>query len=143
MTWSGAIYCAVVFFTAAYIVNLNVTPRIIGRKELEARFRPRDQVQFDQGGWMNSQFGDATRYGMANFLVAHRTLEGMSREDVISLLGKPDWKEPGSLTYRLAPQRRFPASSWMFPRTFWNWENWILVIDFDGDRVTSSEVTFS
>jgi hypothetical protein len=55
--------------------------------------------RFDEGAWASTN--PENRYFMARYLVDHGTLNGLSREEVIGKLGKPDSDRAFDLQYKI------------------------------------------
>lgn len=119
---------------AVFVVNYVVSLLVIGIPTLEVAMRPGVSVRFDSESWKSAAYDSGCRYPMAQELVASNRLLGKTTERVLVELGPPDrrWKQEASdiLIYALAPQQKYPASSWLYPRMFPNigsWELWIEV----------------
>lgn len=74
--------------------------------------------EFDRRVWDEDlKATQGARQKMADRLIARRVLQGMTRAEVVELLGEPDWPgyflpESGwSLAYRLGPDRGFLSFS--------------------------------
>ena len=79
--------------------------------------------EFDPAVWRDGDPADEyARHRMADRLVAHRTLVGRTRAEVVAMLGEPlpprAWDDPGDLTYHLGRERDFLSidSEWMTVR---------------------------
>lgn len=65
-------------------------------------------MRFDKIKWQQKDDqGYIYRYQMINDLIKNQTLEGLKKEDAISLLGNPDKIDQNVLTYELLEQKAY------------------------------------
>jgi hypothetical protein len=79
-------------------------------------FRP--GRHFDPSLWSNSRTPESVRLGMADDLIRTRMLLGLTRHEVVALLGEPpktEYFEEFDLIYYLGPERGFMGidSEWL------------------------------
>ena len=61
---------------------------------------------FDRDLWLDtSRLADGVRADMADRLLARGTLDEMTRDEVIDLLGPPTWQAADRMGYELGPSR--------------------------------------
>lgn len=79
-------------------------------------------VPFDKAAWRDTaDLSQGPRAGMADRLVARRTLLGMTRTEVVDMLGQPPESYvggPSDLVYKLGAERSFISldSEWLVVR---------------------------
>jgi outer membrane protein assembly factor BamE (lipoprotein component of BamABCDE complex) len=95
---------------------------------------------FDRAAWLDdAQIQQGVRLKMADRLVARRTLEGMSRSQVVALLGSPPRQEyfpEYELVYWLGRERK-PLFSFMFISID---SEWLAVKFGDNQRVSKAKI---
>jgi len=82
------------------------------------RFVLRPGRRFDQSVWSNSATPGSVRLRMADDLVDHRKLIGLTRQQVVARLGEPpktEYFKEFDLVYYLGPERSFISidSEWL------------------------------
>ena len=101
-------------------------------------------MSFDPVKWKDLEFGNPTRYEMANDLIRNRSLIGRSRAEILTMLGKPTSNlsvESQFLCYGLVHQHDFPTKSIFLPGPhFFNLEDWVLEVEFEFERVKSAQI---
>jgi hypothetical protein len=132
-----------------YLVNLFVTPELVGPNRLEILCRPRGSMEFDASLWNTSPavWGESKRYEMVDNLLAKGRLIGLSEPDLKKLLGDANSvgnvSDDEALYYNLARQKDYPARSIWFPGAFPNHEIWILEVVLRQGKVHSARVLFN
>lgn len=86
------------------------------------RYREAQSRIFDATTWRQTRSSDYVRGRMVPDLLAHHRLEGMTRAQVVALLGEPTQLRDGAFVYDLG----YPDDD-LFPI-----DPYLLVIDFDG-----------
>lgn len=140
---------------AAYALNWIFTPMIVGDR-LELYFRPKFQTPFQSELWLTSRSTTVNRQGIGKFgkcyemvdeLIASNKLIGKSELEINRLLGTPDTAENKEsfrrLLYILADQSQYPSRSVLFPRVFWNTDQWVLQIVIERGRVSRAFIFFT
>ena len=132
--------------TLLYLINLIVTPRIVGIHTLEGIFRPRYRMVFNSSLWKTSLPKDGTRLHMVDSLLSSELIHGLHEVRLIELLGQPTITQAMSAStnyyYTLAYQETHPARSWLFPGMFWNFDNWSLKVVLTNQIVKECDIVF-
>ena len=128
-----------------FLANYVLSPLIIGIPRLESVCRPRFKSGFNVDKWKSASYDSGVRYIMANGLLANDKLVGLSKEQVIELLGNPTRRSTNNvdeelLHYELASQQQYPASFWLYPRLFPNVESWVLIVKVNRGSVVSGSI---
>jgi len=129
-----AIFIIGVFYLINYCIGIFNIPK------LEFDCRPKEKTAFDSVVWSKATYDSGIRYSMANDLLEKKYLNGMTKELVIELLGPPKWNELEMLSYEIAAQAKYPASSYFYPFLFFNTDSWLYKIQLSNGIVVKCTI---
>lgn len=136
---AGAFFAAII----GYCFCCTVLIAIVGIPTLQARFRPRPNMDFDADRWKSATFESGLRYPMAEDLARTGRLLGLDRESLLSILGPANRHQTNgnqiTFFYELASQSMYPSRTWFLPWIFSNTESWVLQITLTDGKVENCQ----